>query len=513
MQLDKFEAVAKPRTDWQAVDLGMNMARRWYPKLILLWLIPTLPLFIALLYLFSASPLIAALTVWWLKPLWEKPLLYVVSRELFGEEVSVLTTLRKYWSIIKTDLLMSVTFRRFSPSRSYTAPVSVLEGLKGKKRNSRTSLLGRRFSNGATWALIIGVHIEMFLALGFIALIFLLLPQNIEVDWFDSMEQNQRVIEYIYYGIWMVCAAIVAPFYVCSGFALYIQRRIDLEAWDIEIQFKRLAQRRASIKKRSAGQLVLLCLISSLCLLNTKPSVAEEDQIEEHTLSPEQQDVREQIIDVYNGEHFTRVEHRSGWRIIPPEEQEQAAIPEWMINFAEFLERHGGFFEAIGSIFKTSATIIEIGFWVVLITIVVLTVYFNRDLIRRAISGLNTDETEEIEKPSMLFGLDVTEESLPDKICDSALAAWNDGNQREALSLLLRASIVQLMQDHHCEFQDGFTESECAIAVRQTLDSNFDHCFSTLVKQWQLIAYAHAQDIALPFEDLVGIWRGVFNDA
>ncbi len=48
-------------------------------------------------------------------------------------------------------------------------------------------------------------------------------------------------------GAWMAAAglacfalavAIVEPFFVGAGFAMYLNRRVELEAWDIEQEFR-----------------------------------------------------------------------------------------------------------------------------------------------------------------------------------------------------------------------------------------------------------------------------------
>jgi hypothetical protein len=32
---------------------------------------------------------------------------------------------------------------------------------------------------------------------------------------------------------------VLEPFYVAAGFAMYLNRRVELEAWDIEQEFRR----------------------------------------------------------------------------------------------------------------------------------------------------------------------------------------------------------------------------------------------------------------------------------
>jgi hypothetical protein len=36
-----------------------------------------------------------------------------------------------------------------------------------------------------------------------------------------------------------LAALFMEPFYVAAGFAMYLNRRVELEAWDIEQEFRR----------------------------------------------------------------------------------------------------------------------------------------------------------------------------------------------------------------------------------------------------------------------------------
>jgi thiosulfate reductase cytochrome b subunit len=39
--------------------------------------------------------------------------------------------------------------------------------------------------------------------------------------------------------LYMAVVAVLEPFYVAAGFAMYLNRRVELEAWDIEQEFRR----------------------------------------------------------------------------------------------------------------------------------------------------------------------------------------------------------------------------------------------------------------------------------
>ena len=40
-------------------------------------------------------------------------------------------------------------------------------------------------------------------------------------------------------GAYAIVVGVLEPFYVGAGFAMYLNRRVELEAWDIEQEFRR----------------------------------------------------------------------------------------------------------------------------------------------------------------------------------------------------------------------------------------------------------------------------------
>jgi hypothetical protein len=41
----------------------------------------------------------------------------------------------------------------------------------------------------------------------------------------------------------MLITLLIEPFYIAANFGLYINRRTQLEAWDIELSFRKMAAR------------------------------------------------------------------------------------------------------------------------------------------------------------------------------------------------------------------------------------------------------------------------------
>jgi hypothetical protein len=67
-----------------------------------------------------------------------------------------------------------------------------------------------------------------------------LTPGNENFDWarFMSAEGNHQ-IELLSTGAYVLTVLFLEPFYVAAGFGMYLNRRAELEAWDIEQEFRR----------------------------------------------------------------------------------------------------------------------------------------------------------------------------------------------------------------------------------------------------------------------------------
>src|SRR3982750_4793265 len=93
MQLDKVSIVLRPRQGWEAVDLGFRMTAHWARAVWPVWLGGDVPTGGALSLAFSEFPWVAALMLWWLKPLFDRWVLHVLSRAVFGQVPKLVVTL------------------------------------------------------------------------------------------------------------------------------------------------------------------------------------------------------------------------------------------------------------------------------------------------------------------------------------------------------------------------------------------------------------------------------------
>ena len=108
MRLTDASVAIRPRSAWEALDLGVLLARRHAGLLMASWALVTLPIFAVLCLLLWESPGWAVLLFWWLKPAYERLPLYILSHALFGDTPSLKQALRALPGLLKPQLLASL---------------------------------------------------------------------------------------------------------------------------------------------------------------------------------------------------------------------------------------------------------------------------------------------------------------------------------------------------------------------------------------------------------------------
>ncbi|MEM7356362.1 MAG: hypothetical protein AAF657_36435, partial [Acidobacteriota bacterium] len=246
MDLERVAVRLRPRNGWESVDLGLALAHRFWRPIYGRWLALTLPAAALLVGLGGAYGL---LLYWWLLPLFEAVVLFVVSRAVFGATPSARATLLALPALWRR-LLPELLLRRFHPGRSLYFPVGQLEALSGEARRQRCAVLAGG-QDVAGFLPFIFLVFELGLSLALVVLGMLMIPSALGVDWellvdrlFDGTLSRGGYA--ICWALLVAANAALHPLYVQSGFALYLNRRTELEGWDLEIVFRRLAQRVAA---------------------------------------------------------------------------------------------------------------------------------------------------------------------------------------------------------------------------------------------------------------------------
>jgi hypothetical protein len=240
MQVDAIAVELRPRPMWEAADLGVRLLQANARSV---WL-SCGPVFAAVLLLALATaeiaPWLPSLLVFWLKPWLDRSLLFVLSRAVFGQS----TRFADLWSAQRTvwwgALPSTLLWRRWSPWRSFTQPIYQLEGQRGSARKQRRAQLLRGQRGAAGGMHFAFANVEAVFTFGLLALALLFAPEDLRGDIFTWLLRDDEIAATLClasaYGL---AVAVLEPFYVAAGFAMYLNRRVQLEAWDIEQEFRR----------------------------------------------------------------------------------------------------------------------------------------------------------------------------------------------------------------------------------------------------------------------------------
>jgi len=500
MQLDQLNVVLRPRSAWEAMELGIALVRRhawaiWKP-----WLLLTFPLFIVfnLFAWWSNNFGLAAIGLWWLKPAFERIPLYVISRAAFGSVPTTQQTLAAQWHWGWRPLFGYLLWRRLSTARSLFMPVDFLEGGSGYQRRIRRSSLGAFSRSQAGGLLLVMLHFEWMLCLAGIALIFMFIPlENLS----SSLQTFLLWLRATPTSLWLAtnfltwaAMTIIGPFYSGAGFGLYLNRRTQLEAWDIEIAFKRMRQRLAQAVPM---MLVMLILPFALPVAAQSPDKREKygaapltqhqaNTAPRRTHTPIDLDIENPdnrrfhlaVEDVYK--HDPKLgSTRTITRRVPPPPSDLpnlSKLPD-LPNPRKF------------NTLKDFVTLLsEIVLWLLVVALVLALLFTHRrwwPWLRGSRSNhkkqpLNTIEASLLQLP----------EKLPPNILTSARRLWQQKQPRQAIALLYRAALEVLAQRARITLPSGATEAYCLRLAQHMPEASDRELFGQLVQQWQRAAWA-----------------------
>lgn len=89
MQIETIAVNVRSRNPWEAIDLGFAMVRAWWLIIYTPLAILSLGMIIALLLFIPYEYYWASLvTLWWLKPLYHRLILHIISHQMFGETLT-----------------------------------------------------------------------------------------------------------------------------------------------------------------------------------------------------------------------------------------------------------------------------------------------------------------------------------------------------------------------------------------------------------------------------------------
>ena len=455
MQLDQVTAELRPRSDWEAVDLGFAMVRRDFWRCFTVWwLAMLLPTVVSGVLLWD-EPFIFLVIFWWLKPAGARMVLFEISRRLFGEKPpwrAVWRELPKAWT---RRFFYRFVWARFSPWLPVTLAVEDLEGLRGNSYRKRCEQVVRRGGSVAMSIYFAAECIGVWLGLAILGLVLMLIPEGLDQSWQLALDSWDMVSAFEVPDLIMrtvvICTMMAISltdlFLTGSGFGIYINNRTWLEGWDVELAFKRLAQR---LSKSAA---LLLCL-----LVFCGPQCARSEEVK----SPAE--VIKQVKDHPDFKVHTIKERVSNRK------SSSGSAPGWLLGLGQ----------AVMYIFAACAVMLLLG-------VIGWAVWKNRHvfLLRRGKGNLEVAP----QSARVVMGMEVSLGSLPPDVPTAAWLLWQQGKHQEALALLYRGAISRVIETARVEIQESDTEGDCLRRVESAGQVAHAAYFRGITAAWSGIAY------------------------
>jgi hypothetical protein len=457
---DRLGLAIRLRDPWEAVDLGFILLRVHWKAVMLAWLAVTFPLSALLFVLFWHHLWVPPLVIWWLKPLLDRAVLHVLAKATFGEIPDLPQTLGHAPKFLRRGIAATLLWRRFSPQRSFVLPVWQLEEQRGEGFRKRAAVLLRKGRTQAIFLTLVCFLFHFVVFFAALAGLAMFTPKGSDFGVMDAVfgagSDRIRWVDVFLSMLPILAISLLEPFYVAGGFALYLNRRVELEGWDLEVAFRKLADRFTRLLGRSLAVLLVLFALSASALWSAPP---------------QQPDVKEALAEVLRQPEFQVQQRKKSlhWR-----DQGKQNQPKNLAPTPDLLR----LLKVLGTAAK----------WLIITlagTALFYVLWRNRRFLVKP-SKITSEET----LPETLFGLDIRPEALPAGLERVAARLWAEGQTRAALALLYRGALAQLVHRHRSPLTKGATENDCLRRAREALPPVSADYFTRLTHAWQRVAYA-----------------------
>jgi len=447
----KIEASLKLKDSREASDSGLFLWRRNFGIFLLLFAIPFwITAFLTRIFIPGNLQYLSWLFIWLLKPLFDRIILHIISVRFFESSADLKQITKGMGKSLLRGLAGDLLWRRFSPIRSSIMPVRVLELNinSGKRFKDRKNILEKGGIGYGFFLTIWGISLEAVLLLGQI-IFFMTMGELISSGFFYNDFNN---IEILIFAAWCVNYMLIESIYVCMGFSLYINSRVNVEGWDIEITFRSFAKKIEDKIKNG----ILFIFIASFLFLPAKTFAQET----ENTGAP-----LETLQEILSSPDFGS--EKDAWSIRlkrPPETRQPREADTETLNRIQRIVAHTLRFVLISLI---------AGF------IIFLIIYIKKNYLKKT--------TEKRESPENI--LKSLREIDPKLLLEKAVKFNDMGEKRLAWGFCTAAAIQSMHVYHGILFPPNATENDCAQIVKEKAADSSEK-FSELIKNWIHFAYA-----------------------
>ena len=513
MRLEQMSVHLRARSAWEAVELGTALVRRHAAAIWKPWALVTLPLFVVFNAAAAAIDAIwlAWLLMWWLKPAFDRIPLFVISRATFGATPSLRDTLAAQQRWGWKPLLHYLTWRRFGFARSLYLPIDLLEGVQGARLGERRRVIGGAVYGNAVLLSLVCLHFEASLVFGGIALIFLFvpvesLPETLRAGWSLISSQPPWWAQVGFNGFAWLAVSVIEPFFVGAGFGLYLNRRTQVEAWDVEIAFRKLRTRLTAASTSFALVIALLGvgMLSARAQDGATPNITTPPHSGTADSRTPRKETPPTLPRVF-GE--ARVDERAFSKAVDqayrdPLLNDSRKQVTWekkdKSTSKPSTQRDLSWLSGVTALF---AFIAEWGLWILVGGLVVILLLTARHWLPWMRGSLHRRTPLPAEVETEVLPLPDT---LPANVPAAARRLWGEGKPRHALALLYRASVESMAARAGIALPPGATESECLRVARRMPDGDDRRLFAGLVRVWQYAAYGQRLPTTDEFEALLG---------
>jgi hypothetical protein len=405
--------------------------------------------------------------LWFLKPLFDRPALHIVSVRFFETGSGTARLLRGLGKNIFRGLPGDLLWRRFSPLRSVIMPLRILEKLTGRETGKRKRNLARGGLYFGVFLTVWGIALETVL-LGGEILFSLIMIDIIQEDYFSSLGDFFSRMELFFFAAWCLNYILVESVYVCMGFGLYINSRVEVEGWDLEILFRKFAGTRK--KKTILAGILALCLAAG-GMPPVRACAEAPSPGGEGPPGPVMADLGsgaplESLREIFDSEDFGGV--REGWEIGLKNRREDREPADF--DPAPWLE----------TIRRAAAFTLRL---ILILGLAGLGVFFIRYLYTHR--GRKTAAPGGRQTTGRFYSRGESPESLLEK----ARRLYGRGEIRRAWGCCLAALLESWAQYRALCFPAGATEYECLALVRAAAATGEAEAFSAFVNRWAALAY------------------------
>ena len=304
---------------------------------------------------------------------------------------------------------------------------------------------------------------------------------------------------------------------VGAGFGLYLNRRVQLEAWDVEHAFRRIAARLS----RGAQTLCLLPILAlgglashPAAAMQAHPCVAavvqaakpaSTDQGSQVLACPVTDD--DQPIHTTLPTLFGDTYRHDGAAFATHLKQARAGLTrserDWMWAWRGALQTHtdNRAPDWVQAISDFIALLARYWLWIVAGLLLAFVLYHHKVWM----SWMRDAQPAETPSPIDVRELDA-HPALPVDIPATVRALWQRGEQRTALALLYQAAVQRLAERLGTPLPPGATEGECLARSRRLGDRRYAGLFTRIVQCWQAAAYARRMPETDLVEGLLADW-------